>query len=63
MLYSTYADNALPVVGVIPATAHAAPRGSLFQRYRALTLVLQMLLAIAVFAAVAYVVQSPTLRF
>ncbi len=53
----------LPVVGVIPATTHVVTRGALFQRYRALTFMLQMLLAIAVFSAVAYVVQSPALRF
>jgi hypothetical protein len=53
----------LPVVGVIPATTHAVARGSLFGRYRALTLLAQMLLAVAVFAAVAYIVQSPALRF
>lgn len=57
------ATLSLPVVGVIPATSHAVVHSSFFQRYRAVTFLLQMLLAVMVFAVVAYVVQSPALRF
>ena len=53
----------LPVVGVIPATTHTMARPGLLRRFPALLFLLQMLLAVAVFAAVAYVVQSPALRF
>jgi hypothetical protein len=50
---------ALPVVGVIPALSPALVRATLSQRFRALRVIAQMLLAVALFAAIAYFVQNP----
>ncbi|MEX2115232.1 MAG: hypothetical protein WD845_18715 [Pirellulales bacterium] len=50
----------LPVVGVIPATAAALAHGTLFQRHRTLTFMGQVLVAVVVFALVAFCVQNPS---
>jgi hypothetical protein len=54
------ATLALPVVGVIPAVGPAWAGRSVFDRYRSMTILGQMLLAVAIFALVAYCVQNPS---
>ncbi len=49
----------LPVVGVIPAPTLALAHGTVFQRYRTLTFLAQVLVAVVVFATVAFFVQNP----
>jgi hypothetical protein len=55
------AELALPVVGVIPAASPSLAYGSIFQRYRTATFLAQMLVAVAIFALVAYCVQNPAM--
>jgi hypothetical protein len=50
---------ALPVLGVIPAISVAPPRAAIGRRFRALVVLGQALLAVVVFAIVAYLVQNP----
>ena len=50
----------LPVVGIIPALSGIGSHGSMAQRFRGLALFGQLLVAVAVFAAVAYFVQNPS---
>jgi hypothetical protein len=49
----------LPVVGVIPAPTAAMAHGNVFQRYRTLTFLAQVLVAVAVFALVAFFIEKP----
>ena len=49
---------ALPVVGVIPATARSLAYRTFFERHRTLTFLAQLMLTVLVFAAVAYCVQN-----
>ncbi len=49
----------LPVVGVIPAATGAMAHSTVFQRYRTLTFLGQVFVAVVVFAFVAFIVQNP----
>ncbi|MGD9722246.1 MAG: hypothetical protein AB7O59_11610 [Pirellulales bacterium] len=55
----TAATLSLPVIGVIPAPTPAMAYASVFQRHRTMTFLAQMLLAVIVFAIVAWCVQNP----
>ncbi len=49
----------LPVLGVIPAATPALAHGTVFQRHQTLTFLAQVLVAVVVFALVAYCVENP----